>query len=116
MSSVRVSWDQLPINEIIHYVIFYQLIVNGKKQAIESIIVKSTESSVNITDLIIGAEYQFQVEAQAVVDGTTIFGQRSARIHKSLPEVIFPTATTTTVTTTTTIGLCKCVTYTTLYS
>ena len=56
--------------------------------------VNYTESSVDITGLITGAEYQFQVVAQAVLDGETIMGQRSLLTSMSVLDVIVTTLPT----------------------
>lgn len=77
-TSVSVSWKRLPLSEIIYYIVLYSPTGKTMKQSKEAIIVvKSTESSVDISGLISSAEYQFQVVAQAVVNGENIVGQRS---------------------------------------
>ena len=53
--------------------------------------VDSTESSVAITGLTTGAEYQFQVVAQALVAGEIIMGQRSSQAYMSILDVVVAT-------------------------
>ena len=87
-TSVRVSWDRILISEITQYLISYQLTGNQKRQATSGfIVVPSTESSVDIAGLITGAEYQFQVAAQAEVGGEIIMGQRSSLTIMSIQHV-----------------------------
>ena len=87
-TSVRVTWDRILISEITQYLISYQLTGNQKRQATSGfIVVPSTESSVDIAGLITGAEYQFQVTAQAEVGGEIIMGQRSSLTIMSIQHV-----------------------------
>ena len=94
--SVRVSWDRLLISEITQYLVSYQLTGNRMRLATNStILVPSTESSVDIVGLIIGAEYQFVVAAQAEVEGEIIVGHMSMRTvvtlsHSTQPVLVVP--------------------------
>ena len=77
-TSVSVSWDPLPLEVVTQYIVYYSQTGNREGQATESsIIVSSSESSVVITELITGEEYQFQMVAQAMVDSEIILGERS---------------------------------------
>ena len=77
-TSVRVSWERLLISEITQYLVSYQLMENQKRQATNGVVVvPSTESSVEIAGLITGAEYLFQMAAQAEVEGEIIVGHMS---------------------------------------
>ena len=90
-TSVRVSWDRLLISEITQYKIFFNPTGNrnSKRQTAETaMIVDSTESSVDITGLTTGVEYQFQVVAQALVEGEIIMGQRSSLTYISILDVV----------------------------
>ena len=93
--SVRVSWDRLLlISEITQYKIFFSPTGNRnrKRQTAETAMtVDSTKSSVDITGLTTGAEYQFQVVAQALVDGEIIMGQRSSLTNMSKLVVVVTT-------------------------
>ena len=85
-TSVRVSWGRLLISEISQYLVSYQLTGNQKRLVTNSIVVvPSIESSVDIVGLITGAEYQFLVAAQAVVEGEIIVGCMSSHTVASLP-------------------------------
>ena len=74
-TSVRVSWDEIPVNGIT-YRVYYSQTGNRKRQSTEMSI-DSTTNSVDIDDLDSNVEYQFQVVAIAVVNGHTIEGERS---------------------------------------
>ena len=77
-TSVRVSWDPLPLTVVDQYIIFYSQTGNRKRQTTESsVVVSNTITAVVISGLVTGADYQFQVVAQAMVDGMTIDGMRS---------------------------------------
>ena len=87
-TSVSVSWDLLPLPEITHYTVYYSQTGNKGRQRTESnIVVSSSESSVVITELITGEEYQFQVVAQALVDNKIILGERSLLTDMSLRDI-----------------------------
>ena len=89
--SVRVSWDRLLISEITQYLVSYQLMGNRKRLATNrTIVVPSTESSIDIVGLIIGAEYQFLVAAQAEVEGEIIVGHMSFLTVVTLPHSTGP--------------------------
>ena len=88
-SSVSVLWDILLITEITQYMIIYSQTGNRTIETAESaLLVDSTESSVNITNLISGTEYQFQVVAQAVVEGEIIIGPRSLVTNMSVVNIM----------------------------
>ena len=53
--------------------------------------VDSTDSSVDITGLTTGAQYQFQVVAQALVEGEIIMGQRSSLTNMSILDAVVAT-------------------------
>ena len=95
-TSVRVSWDRLIISEITQYLVSYQLTGNQMRQATNGIVVvPSTESSVEIAGLITRAEYQFQVAAQAEVEGEVIVGHMSVYIVVTLPHSTRPVTVAT---------------------
>ena len=90
-TSVRVSWGRLLISEITQYLVSYQLTGNWKRLATNSVIVvPSTESSVDIVGLIIGAEYKFLVAAQAEVGGEIVVGHMSILTVVTLPHSTWP--------------------------
>ena len=74
-SSVRVSWDEIPVDGIT-YRVYYSQTGNRKRQSTE-MSMDSTTNSVDIDGLDSNVEYQFQVVATAVVNGETIVGERS---------------------------------------
>ena len=74
-TSVRVSWDEIPVDGIT-YRVYYSQTGNRKRQSTE-MSMDSTTNSVDIDDLDSNVEYQFQVVAIAVVNGETIEGERS---------------------------------------
>ena len=71
-TSVRVSWDEIPVDGIT-YRVYYSQTGNRKRQSS----IDSTTNSVDIDGLDSNVEYQFQVVAIAVVNGETIVGERS---------------------------------------
>ena len=87
-TSVSVSWDPLPLDVVTQYIVYYSQTGNREGQTTESsIIVSSSESSVVITELITGEEYQFQMVAQAMVDSEIILGERSLLTNMSLLDI-----------------------------
>ena len=74
-TSVRVSWDEIPVDAIT-YRVYYSQTGNRKRQSTE-MSMDSTTNSVDIDGLDSNVEYQFQVVAIAVVNGETIEGERS---------------------------------------
>ena len=74
-TSVRVSWDEIPVDGIT-YRVYYSQTGNRKRQSTE-MSMDSTTNSVDIDGLDSNVEYQFQVVAIAVVNGETIVGERS---------------------------------------
>ncbi len=93
-TSVRVSWDRLLISEITQYKIFFSPTGNRNRKpqtAETAMTVDSTESSVDITGLTTGAEHQFQVVAQALVEGEISIGQRSSLTNMSILDVVVAT-------------------------
>ena len=74
-TSVRVSWDEIPVDGIT-YRVYYSQTGNRKRQSTE-MSMDSTTNSVDIDGLDSNVEYQFQVVATAVVNGETIVGERS---------------------------------------
>ena len=74
-TSVRVSWDEIPVDGIT-YRVYYSQTGNRKRQSTE-MSMDSTTNSVDIDGLDSNVEYQFQVVAIAVVNGQTIEGERS---------------------------------------
>ena len=74
-TSVRVSWDEIPVDGIT-YRVYYSQTGNRKRQSTE-MSMDSTTNSVDIDGLDSNVEYQFQVMAIAVVNGETIEGERS---------------------------------------
>ena len=83
-TSVRVSWDEIPVDGITYRVYYSQT----GRQSEEFITVPSSDSSVVIEGLLNNVEYQFEVVAIAELDGDVIMGQRSMLI------VAFPTTVT----------------------
>ena len=75
VTSVRVSWDEIPVDGIT-YRVYYSQTENRKRQSTEMSI-DSTTNSVDIDGLDSNVEYQFQVVAITVVNGETIEGERS---------------------------------------
>ena len=71
-TSVRVSWDEIPVDGIT-YRVYYSQTGNRKRQSTE-MSMDSTTNSVDIDDLDSNVEYQFQVVAVAVI---TYIGKRS---------------------------------------
>ena len=87
-TSIRVSWDRLQISDITYLILYSQT----RKQETESTrVVPSNERSMEIKGLITGAEYKFQVVAQADVDGEIIVGKRSLLTGMSLLDVLLAT-------------------------
>ena len=74
-TSVRVSWDEIPVDGIT-YRVYYSQTGNSLRQSTE-VYIDSTTNSVDIDGLDSNVEYQFQVVAIAVVNGETIEGERS---------------------------------------
>ena len=74
-TSVRVSWDEIPVDGIT-YRVYYSQTGSRKRQSTEMSI-DSTTNSVDIDGLDSNVEYQFQVVAITVVNGETIEGERS---------------------------------------
>ena len=74
-TSVRVSWDEIPVDGIT-YRVYYSQIGKRKRQRTEMSI-DSTTNSVDIDGLDSNVEYQFQVVAIVVFNGETIEGERS---------------------------------------
>ena len=87
-TSISVSWDRLQISDITYLILYGQ---TGKQETESTRVVPSTERSVDINGLITGAEYKFQVVAQAVVDGEIIVGKRSLLTGMSLLDVLLST-------------------------
>ena len=81
-SSVRVSWDILDIPEIVNYRVYYS---RTGQEGENTTTVPSSADSVEISGLLTGEEYQFQVVAVADLDGNLTVGQRS---NSSVPEVV----------------------------
>ena len=74
-TSVRVSWDKIPVDGIT-YRVYYSQTGNRKRQSTE-MSMDSTTNFVDIDGLDSNVEYQFQVVAIAVFNGETIEGERS---------------------------------------
>ena len=81
-SSVRVSWDILDIPEIVNYRVYYS---RTGQEGENTTTVPSSADSVEISGLLTGEEYQFQVVAVADLDGNLTVGQRS---NSSVLEVV----------------------------
>ena len=92
-TSVRVSWDEIPVDGIT-YRVYYSQTGNRKRQSTE-MSMDSTANSVDIDGLDSNVEYQFQVVAVAVVNGQTIEGERSEVNDNSLhgPSATIPNST-----------------------
>ena len=92
-TSVRVSWDEIPVDGIT-YRVYYSQTGNRKRQSTE-MSMDSTTNSVDIDGLDSNVEYQFQVVAIAVVNGQTIIimGERSEVNDDSLHVLTGPPAT-----------------------
>ena len=89
-TSVRVSWDEIPVDGIM-YTVYYSQTGNRKRQTEMSI--DSTTNSVDIDGLDSNVEYQFQVVAIVIVNGQTIEGERSEVNDDSLHVLTSPPAT-----------------------
>ena len=90
-TSVRVSWDEIPVDGIT-YRVYYSQTGNRKRQSTE-VSMDSTTNSVDIDGLDSNVEYQFQVVATAIVNGETIEGERSEVNNDSLHVLTSPSAT-----------------------
>ena len=82
-TSVIVSWDIIDVAgvDVEGYTVYYSRVLSRKRQAggggEMSVDVASTESSVPITDLEIGQQYQFQVVVRILFRGRSITGNRT---------------------------------------
>ena len=93
-TSVRVLWDRPLISKITQCTIFFRPTgkrYRNRQTAETAMTVDSTERSVDITGLITGVEYQFQVVVQALVEGEIIMGQRSSLTNMSILDVVVAT-------------------------
>ena len=89
-TSVRVSWDEIPVDGIT-YRVYYSQTRNRKRQSEMSM--DSTTNSVDIDGLDSDVKYQFQVVAVVVINGQTIKGERSEVNNDSLHVLTSPSAT-----------------------
>ena len=76
-TSVRVSWDNSGFTGNTEFVVFYKQTGNRRRQAEMMKTAPVTDSSVDISDLVSGKEYSFEVVARAVVNGREVDGSRS---------------------------------------
>ena len=82
-TSVIVSWDIIDVAgvDVEGYTVYYSRVPSRKRQASGgaemSVDVSSTESSVTITGLEIGQQYQFQVVVRVLFRGQSITGSRT---------------------------------------
>ena len=82
-TSVIVSWDIIDVDgvDVEGYTVYYSRVSSRKRQAggggEMSVDVSSTESSVRITGLEAGQQYQFQVVVRIVFRGQSFTGSRS---------------------------------------
>ena len=91
-TSVRVTWQAIDVPELTGYTVYYSSVSGRKRQADEvAVEVPSTQSSIDITDLTSGVQYQFQVVAMAVLDGVTFVGMRSLVHDQSMLVITTPT-------------------------
>ena len=75
-TSVRVSWDRIPLDEITNYTVYYRPV--GSQACEMAVVVPGSQVSVEIRNLQAGMRYQFQVEATALLEGgRRLTGQRS---------------------------------------
>ena len=75
-TSVRVSWDRITDESVTGYRVYYSPKGSGQLDE-RSITLPASESSVVITGLSGGVEYQFQVAAIAEFGGQEVEGERS---------------------------------------
>ena len=75
-TSVRVTWADPQLDSITHYDISYSLAGNRKRQA-QSERVNAPATSADIDGLMNNRQYDFQVTAVAIIDGTEIVGTPS---------------------------------------
>ena len=74
-TSARVSWERITdISAISGYRVYYSPTESRRRQSMD---VPASESSVVITGLSGGVEYQFQVVAIAIFDEEVVVGERS---------------------------------------
>ena len=82
-TSVIVSWERIDVAgvDVEGYTVYYSRVSSRKRQAggggEMSVDVSSTESSVRITGLEAGQQYQFQVVVRIMFQGQSITGSRS---------------------------------------
>ena len=83
-TSVQVSWNRIPLDEITNYTVYYRPLGSRKRQACEmAVVVPSSRDFVEIRNLETETRYQFQVEATALLDdGTRLTGQRSPVVRQ----------------------------------
>ena len=83
-TSVRISWNRIPLDEITNYTVYYRPVGSRKRQAGEmTVVVPSSRDYVEIQNLETETRYQFQVEATALLeDGTRLTGQRSPVVRQ----------------------------------
>ena len=80
-TSVRVSWDEVNITEIISYIVYYSVVDgNGQLHGQMNKTVPKSQTSVVIDNLMINEQYHFQVVAIVEERGKLIMGQRSMEI------------------------------------
>ena len=82
-TSVIVSWESIDVTgvDVEGYTVYYSRVSSRKRQAggggEMSVDVSSTESSVTITGLEAGQQYQFQVVVRVMFRGQSFIGDRS---------------------------------------
>ena len=80
-TSVRVSWDRIPLDEITNYTVYYRPV--GSQACEMAVVVPGSQVSVEIRNLQAGMRYQFQVEATALLEGgRRLTGQRSPVVRQ----------------------------------
>ena len=91
-TSVKVSWNQIIASEIINYTVYYRPSDSSENKS--SVTVSSSESSVEIDDLMTAVEYEFEVAATAELGGEIYPGELSSPNHIVLLAPSTPSHTT----------------------
>ena len=82
IQSVQVSWERIPIPEVLRYILYY----SRTDEAENSKTLSSSASSVVIGGLVSNAEYQFQMVVVAEVYGDILTGERSPPVTVTMSE------------------------------
>ncbi len=87
-SSVVVSWRKLDLRGLTNYIIIYS--VKESESSESRTVALAIDGNLTIKGLTANREYQFQVQAQAIIDSEVIMGTRSQPVCITL-QVLLPT-------------------------